>query len=131
MSPVMSRRGIPSIQNIRKIITGKTVKVPMYTLDHLVQEYRFDHVDIVQMDVQGAEYDVIQGAQTSLMSGMIDYFLINIHLEQYSNMLPVLLSDKYNLIIDLKRASLGSVEGFPLIHCNDGFQLYKRKAIQV
>lgn len=128
MSPFMSRIGIPSIQNLRKIITGKTVKVPTYTLDRLVQEYGFNHVDIVQMDVQGAEYDVIKGAANSIKECMIDYFLINIHLEKYSNMLPVLLSDKYNLIIDLKRASLGIVEGFPPIHCNDGIQLYKRKA---
>ncbi|GAI57100.1 unnamed protein product, partial [marine sediment metagenome] len=90
---------------------------------------RFDHVDIVQMDVQRAECDVIKGAANSIKEGMIDYFLINIHLEEYSNALPVLLSDRYSLIIDLKRSSLGAVEGFPPIQCNDGFQLYKRKNI--
>ena len=127
MAPLRSRRGIPSIQNIRKIITGKTVKVPMYTLDHLVQEYGFDHVDIVQMDVQGAEYDVIQGAANAIKDDMIDYFLINIHHNDFSHMLTARLSDKYNLIIDLKRESLGSVDGFPPIHCHDGIQLYKRK----
>lgn len=51
MTPFRSRRGIPSFRNIQAIITGKTVKVPMFTLDHLVQKYTFDHVDIVQMDV--------------------------------------------------------------------------------
>lgn len=129
MNPFMSRRGIPSIQNLRKIITKKAVKVPMYTLDRLVQEYGFDHVDIVQMDVQGAEYDVIQGAANSIKEGIIDYFLINIHREEHSIMIPELLSSEYSLIVDLKRANLAIVEGFPPIQCNDGIQLYKRKAV--
>ncbi len=47
----MNRKGLTIIHNLRKIITGKAVKVVMYTLDHLVKKYGFNHVDIVQMDV--------------------------------------------------------------------------------
>jgi len=101
----------------------------MYTLDRLIQEYGFDNVDIVQIDIQGAEYDAIQGARNSIKKGIIDYFLINIHLDEYSNTIPRLLSEKYHLIIDLKRGKLGTVTGFPPIHCNDGLQLYKRKHV--
>lgn len=126
MSPLMGRSGMPSLGNLRRIITGKATRVPMLTIDRLVQKHGFDHVDIIQMDVQGAEYHAILGAANSIKENMIDYLLINIHHEEYSQMLPVLLSDKYNLIIDLKRVSLGIVEGFPPIHCNDGIQLYKR-----
>ena len=111
------------------IITGKTIKVPKYTIDQLVKEYGFDRVDIVQMDVQGTEYDAMRGAADSIKEGKIDYFLINIHLNEYSNALPALLVEKYNLILDLKRASVGVVTGFPPIQCNDGIQLYKRKGI--
>ena len=124
-----NRRGIPSVQNIKMIITGKTIKVPKYTIDQLVKEYGFDRVDIVQMDVQGTEYDAMRGAADSIKEGKIDYFLINIHLNEYSNALPALLVEKYNLILDLKRASVGVVTGFPPIQCTDGIQLYKRKGI--
>lgn len=129
MIPLIGRRGIPSIHNLRKLITGKTVKVPMYTLDHLVQKYGFDHVDIVQMDVQGAECDVIKGATNSIKEGMIDYLLINIHNDDFSTLLNSRLSEKYELVLDLKRVSLGVLEGFPPVDCHDGIQLYKRKNI--
>ena len=129
ISPVIGRRGLPSIHGIRKIIARKTVKVPMYTLGSLAKEYSFDHIDIVQMDVQGAEYDVLSGAIDCIDEGIVDYFLINIHLDEYSKTIPAILGEKYNLIVDLKRASTGTVPGFPPIQCHDGIQLYKRKSL--
>jgi len=129
MSPLIGRRGFPNVRGLLKFLRGRTVRVPTYTLDFLMQKYRFKHVDIVQMDVQGAECDVILGAVDSINEGLIDYFLINIHLDEYGNMIHGLLSDKYTLVIDLKRGHLGSVEGFPPIHCHDGIQLYKRKGV--
>ena len=129
MNPATIKGVIPCVKNLSRIMTGKTVKVPTYTIDHLVEEYGFDHIDIVQMDVQGAEYAAIQGSSGCIKKGMIDYFLINVHLEKYSKMLPILLADNYELVIDLKRLNSGVVLGFPPIQCHDGFQLFKRKAI--
>jgi len=129
MNPVTSHRKIPSLHNIRNILTGKTGKIPMYSVDHLLQAYGFDHVDIVQMDVQGAEYKVIQGASGSIKSNSIDYILINVHAVELGKAIRHLLGPYFDLIVDIPRDSVGIVDGFAPIKCNDGYQLYKRKGI--
>lgn len=97
------------------------------TVDHLIQKYGFDHVDIVNMDVQGAEYKVMLGAAESVKDDLIDYLLIGIHRREFNDALRELLSPKFDLIVDIYRDSVGTVGGFPPIRCHDGIQLYKRK----
>ena len=104
-----------------------TVKIPMYTIDHLRQLYGFEHVDIVDIDVQGAEYKVVLGATESIKNDLIDYFLIGTHNHKFNDALRQLLSPKFDLIIDIYPNSLGIVDGFAPIRCHDGIQLYKRK----
>jgi len=55
------------------IITRKTksIKVPITTLDRLVTELGIEHVDFVKIDVEGAEYDVLKGAENTLKSNDI------------------------------------------------------------
>jgi FkbM family methyltransferase len=126
--PLQGRRGLPSLHSLRKILAGKAVRVPMFTLDRLVQLHGLERIDVVQMDVQGAEYDVIQGAVESIRTGVIDHFLINIHRDEYAGEISRILGDRYDLVVDLPRGKLSAVEGFPPIEVNDGIQLYKRKA---
>ena len=129
IAPMITKRGIPNIHNIRNFFARKTIKVPMHTLDYLIQKHDIDHVDIVQMDVQGAEHDVIIGAEKSIKENKIDYFLINVHNNDIGNAISELMSDKYETVINLERVKLGRVAGFPPIDCHDGIQLYKRKIV--
>ena len=129
INPLTSHRVIPSLHNIRNILTGKAERIPVYSVDHLLQAYGFDHVDIMQMDVQGAEYKVIQGAFGSIKSNSIDYILINVHAVELGKAIGHLLSPYFDLIVDIPRDSVGIVDGFAPIKCNDGHQLYKRKNI--
>lgn len=129
INPLTSPRKIPSIQNIRNIISGKTIKLPMYSVDHLAQAYDFDHIDILQMDIQGAEDKAVIGASRSIENNLIDYILINVHTRELSDVLRRLLSPHFDLIVNILRDSVGKVEGFPSIMCHDGIQLYKRKNI--
>ena len=99
----------------------------MYTIDRLIQAYGFEHVDIIDIDVQGAEYKVVLGATESIKNDLIDYFLIGTHYGELNDSLRRLLSPKFDLIIDIYPNSVGIVDGFPPIRCQDGIQLYKRK----
>ena len=126
---------INSFTNIRKLanarnllvrLMNRTTKVQMYTVDDLIETYNFDHVDIIHMDVQRAEYEVALGAVNSIKNDLIDYMIIGTHHRKLNDMLRQLLSPKFDLIIDLYPNSVGKVNGFAPIRCGDGIQLYKR-----
>lgn len=127
MTPVFNRYRIPSIGGLLYILTKKTAKVPVYTIDQLIKAYAFNHVDIVDMDVQGAEYEVALGAAESIKNDLIDYWLIGTHDRKLNDALRDLLSPKFDLIVDIYPRSVGKVNGFAPIKVEDGIQLYRRK----
>jgi len=129
MESFVSRRKLPKIKNLYNIIKKGIIKIPMYTVDHLIQRYSFDHVDFVHMDVQGAEYKVILGAAESIKNDLIDHLWIGTHHNEMNDELRRLLSPKFDLIIDIYPRSIGKVDGFTPVRCHDGIQIYKRKNI--
>jgi UDP-3-O-acyl-N-acetylglucosamine deacetylase len=46
--------------------TATGVKVPLTTVDKLVQELQLDKVDFIKMDIEGAEVKALQGAAETL-----------------------------------------------------------------
>jgi FkbM family methyltransferase len=52
--------------------TDATVEVPVTTLDRFCAEGSFAHIDILKLDVQGAEYSVLKGAHSLLAAHAID-----------------------------------------------------------
>ena len=79
------------------------MKVPTIKLDDLIKKYELDHVDIVHMDVQGAEADVIRGAKKAIKNKRIDYMVISTH-QRGSNLnleIRELVEKKYDLILDI------------------------------
>jgi len=127
---MIGSRKLPIIKNLYyNFIAKKTRTVSMYTVDHLIRAYGFDHIDILHMDVQGAEYKVMLGAAESIKNDLIDYLFIGTHSSKLNDMLKKLLCLKFNLIVDIYPRSISIVEGFPLIESHDGCQIYKRKNI--
>ncbi len=55
------------------------IEVPAYTIDTLMKEHGFDHLELIHMDVQGVEYEALQGAQRALKEGRIDVMHIGTH----------------------------------------------------
>jgi FkbM family methyltransferase len=129
ISPLFSSRKLPSLGGIRNRISGKAIKTPVYTVDHLIKTYEFEHVDIVDIDVQGAEYDVVSGSKESIKNGLIDYWLIGTHHKDYNTSLKRLLSTTYDLIVDIDPGTLANIRNFAPVQCHDGIQLYKRKGL--
>lgn len=116
-----------TIRSLYNLILKRTIEIPMYTVDYLIQTYGFDHVDIIDMDVQGAEYEVVLGAAESIKKDLIDYLSIGTHHRKLNDKLRQLLSPKFDLIVDIYPNSVGIVNGFAPIRCQDGIQIYKRK----
>jgi FkbM family methyltransferase len=119
-----------AVRSLYNFMSGeKTIEIPAYTVDELIKMHGFEHVDIIDMDVQGAEYQVLLGATQSINHCKIDYLIIGTHSRELNDQLREFLSPKFNLIIDIYPNSVGIVDGFPPIRCQDGMQIYKRKNI--
>lgn len=103
------------------LLRGKTVKVPMVTVDILLDR----HIDIIQVDVQGAEDKVIEGAREGIEHGRIDYWIIGTHHVRLNQKCRQMLEPWYDCIVDVmpsKEKRMGLKQ--------DGAQLYKRKGLQ-
>ncbi len=55
----------------RGVTTTATVRVQMKTLDSVVQSLGVTQIDILKLDVQGAETQVLAGAESTLSSGAV------------------------------------------------------------
>jgi len=102
------------------------VLTPEITIDSTVDT----HIDILHMDIQGNEYDAIQGAMNTIRLKHIDYIIIGTHRTMYHWMLEELLSPYFNLVAQALPHSLTRIDGLPPVRTSwgqDGLQLYKRK----
>lgn len=59
-------------------VSGK-VDVPIRTIDSLMEEYRIERLELLHMDVQGAELDALRGAEKMIKSGRVRFVFISTH----------------------------------------------------
>lgn len=81
--------------------------VPCYTIDYLIDTYKFSKIDIMHVDIQGTEYDALLGATEALKNKTIKYMIIGTHR-------PELNKQIINFIKPYGYESLFSIE------CNGG-----------
>jgi len=73
---LLSRSGLKKFESTPA--SDKVITIQTITLDQLLAKVGRS-VDLLQMDVQGAEADILQGSRSSLQSGNITSFLIGTH----------------------------------------------------
>ena len=117
-----------SVGGIIYQLTKKTIRVPVYTIDQLVKKHLIQRLDIVDIDVQGFECKVIQGAKDSIKNWLIDYLMIGTHNKEYNLQLRELLSGSFELVIDIPPNTV-FLEWFKPVKMNDGMQVYRRKSL--
>ncbi|MGD0284552.1 MAG: FkbM family methyltransferase, partial [Candidatus Saccharimonadales bacterium] len=55
------------------------VRVPIRSVDSLVKEYKIERLEVLHMDVQGAEYDALLGAAETIKSGRLRFVFVSTH----------------------------------------------------
>jgi len=70
----------------------KSTQVQQYTIDTLMEKYGIRQLDIIKLDIEGAEFKALLGANKSLRDGVIKRLIIEVHedvvsLKQVKNLL--------------------------------------------
>lgn len=55
------------------------VSVPIRSVDSLVDQFEVNQLEVLHMDVQGAEYDALQGAVQTIKAGKLRFLFISTH----------------------------------------------------
>jgi FkbM family methyltransferase len=58
---------------------GEVIQVPVIPVDELVRIHKLDHVDLLHMDVQGAELDSLEGARKTIKAGKLRFLMVSTH----------------------------------------------------
>ena len=59
----------------------QSVEIPLVTLDTFLRERGIAHVDLLKMDIEGAELAALSGARAALAGGKIKRILLELHVE--------------------------------------------------
>ena len=77
---------------------GTQIEVPQICIDDFMREYGIHHIDLLHVDIQGAEYDMLRGGKAAISDQKIRYFFISTHGYQHENCLDFLQSHGYQTI---------------------------------
>jgi len=58
---------------------GERFDVPARPLDTVLEDARVGHVDLLKMDIEGAEFRALQGLRRHLAAGQIDRIILELH----------------------------------------------------
>ncbi|OLB89981.1 MAG: hypothetical protein AUH25_05755 [Thaumarchaeota archaeon 13_1_40CM_38_12] len=78
---------------------GEKIQVHTTTIDELIDSNNLEKVTLIQMDIQGAEYEAILGAKKTIKKGVVETFIIETHTERNFELIPPLLKPYYNIEI--------------------------------
>ena len=85
--------GAESITNsflVRKSDTGQTIQVHTDTVDHFCSEHGIDEIDILKVDVEGAESRVFQGAREMFKRGVIRSIFVEVYFDPVYEGMPLM-----------------------------------------
>jgi FkbM family methyltransferase len=70
--------------------TGKTIDVQTDTVDHFCSEHRIDKIDILKVDVEGAEIRVFKGAQEMFSREAIQAVFVEVYFDPIYEGMPLM-----------------------------------------
>jgi len=57
------------------------VKVPIFRLDSIAEKLRLNYVDLMKIDVEGAELDVLKGSRRIIERGRVERIIVEVHID--------------------------------------------------
>jgi FkbM family methyltransferase len=124
--------GAESITNSllrRQTDTGRTVEIQMDTIDHFCCEQGISNIDILKVDVEGAEDRVFRGAREMFSRGAIRSVFVEVYFRPVYERMPLF----WDLDAHLNEFGFGLCGLYSLNSARDGFlsfgnALYLRQA---
>ncbi len=87
------------------VIEDEGCLVSSFTVDELIEKYKFPKVNLIHTDVQGDELKAVLGAQKSTKQGLIDYWLIGTHQRYLEEEIISFTKDFYDVILHIPQKS--------------------------
>ncbi|HEX3967766.1 MAG TPA: FkbM family methyltransferase [Edaphobacter sp.] len=112
--------GAESIANSflrRQSDSGNTIEVQTDTIDHFCWERGISNIDILKVDVEGAEERVFKGAREMFSRGAIQSVFVEVYFRPVYERMPLF----WDLDAQLKRAGFGLCGLYSLSPSRDGF----------
>lgn len=81
---------------------AEKIEVDTMTIDELIKKEKLTKVNLIQMDIQGAEYETILGSSNSIKNRIIEKFVIETHGRKNFELIPPLLQSYYDIEIFAK-----------------------------
>jgi len=85
------------------------VAVPCFTLREIMIQHNLNKIDILHMDIQGAELDVIIDSVDLIAAGLVRYVLIGTHKNSFNSTIRNLLGEFIDFSVDIQ-PKLGFVD---------------------
>lgn len=118
------------ILGLINLFTGKAEVVNRYSVDYLFNIHKLACLDILHIDVQGAEALVLKGAKWRLENGNIDYILVGTHAPNLHRQVKAILKPTHNIIAEALPGKVNQIADMPPVWIEqgqDGMILFKRK----
>ena len=78
----------------------KKYKIPSIGIDTYMKEHDLEYIDILHSDIQGAEVDMLKGADNALKENKIGYLFISTHAGCHNKCLNTLKKYNYHIIAE-------------------------------
>ncbi|MCX8205519.1 MAG: FkbM family methyltransferase [Candidatus Nezhaarchaeota archaeon] len=83
--------------------------VPTITIDKIVSDFKLSNINVLKIDVEGAELSLLQGAQRALSEHVIEKIVMEVHPWLIDCRSIISLLKKHGFVVDY----IASYEGFP------------------
>lgn len=84
----------------------------MVSVDSLVRDHRLDRIELLHSDIQGHEFDMLQGAEESIRAGKVDYLFISTHSEELHTQCEAHVRERnFQVICSIRPKESYSVDG--------------------
>jgi FkbM family methyltransferase len=99
---------------------GRDYVLDKVCIDDIAIKYKLEDITILHSDIQGAEYDMLLGAERLLSNKQIEYLFVSTHGDGiHSNCLNYLLSKQYRVLCEHNVSESYSADGLIVVSRND------------